>query len=616
MKQIIFLSFSLFSLTSFGQTSEELIPSEATTVLSIDNVNLLQKISLDELVQYRFMEELHHDIIDGSTSGWTLKDSGVDFDQKLNVFQGGNSDYQVSGITFGVVDREKLFYIFDDFQKIESEIPGVEMYASYFNRLALIGNSAVLYRISPDYEKILNTADSIWYSRGEQIPWEYRYEEVWEIEEETAIEEENPEEIWEDEALETEKNYYELLDSVEAEFQDYYLNLFTENLLINERSLIKESPEFAMQLMKSGNSEGFYYVNNSANLAMQNDLRFYKNYYPNVYNRINEIYTGNILTGNFYIDDQTIKLDLTAKYGDELGEIYEDLGGAKFDKSVLPYIHKNNIAYVTTNLDLNSAYDLTHETFLSVLNASEQPHMINAAMILDVMNDFLDKDVLFDAYKGGMFMTYSGVQKVKIRKIVFDFDPETFEYLEREEMAEEDLPIFTWGFTTKRHDIAEKIIRYMGKMASANRYSKQQFINHGDYWEVTNGMLESVSMYIINKNGVVVVTNDENLAKNNSNGFGSNALSKSKVKKARKGGAIYGYADMNRAISELPPEIFSDRENELLDVFRGKSGNVELTSTKSQHNESTYEITYTFESQEDSGTYILDLINSLYVISK
>lgn len=615
MKQIIFLSFFLLSLTSFGQNSEELIPSEATTVLSIDNVNLLQKISLDELVQYRFMEELHHDIIDGSTSGWTLKDSGVDFDQKLNIFQGGNSNYQVSGITFGVVDREKLFYIFDDFQKIESEIPGVEMYASYFNRLALVENNAILYRISPDYEKILNTADSIWYSRGQQIPWEYRYEEVWEIEEESAIEEENPEEIWEEEAVETEKNYYEVLDSVEAEFQDYYLNLFTENLLIHDRSLIKESPEFADQLMKSS-SEGFYFVNNSANLKTARDFRFFRMYYPEVFDRINEIYTGNILTGNIHIDDQTIKLDLTAKYGDELGEIYEDLGSAKFNKSILPYIHKDNIAYVTTNLDLNSAYDLTHETLLSVLNASERPQMIGAAMTLDVMNDFIDKDVVFDAYKGGMFMTYSGVQKVKIRKIVFDFDEETFEYKEREEMAEEDLPIFTWGFTTERHDIADKVIGYMARMIRTNRYTKQEFINHGDYWEITNGMLESVSMYIINKNGVLVVTNDANLAKNNSNGFGSNALSKGKMKKARKGGPIYGYADMNRAISELPQELFNDKENEVLDVFRDKSGSVELTSTKSERNQSTYEITYTFESQEDSGTYILDLINSLYVISK
>ena len=74
--------FALALLTILGfqvnaQQSEDLIPVSAVSVLSINNVSLLEKVSLDELVKYEFMEEVQQELFDGSTSGKTLKDSGI-----------------------------------------------------------------------------------------------------------------------------------------------------------------------------------------------------------------------------------------------------------------------------------------------------------------------------------------------------------------------------------------------------------------------------------------------------------------------------------------------------------------------------------------------------------
>ena len=56
MKYLIHLTiFCLSVLNGFGQ-SETLIPQEAVSVVSINNISLLQKISLDDLVNYEFME--------------------------------------------------------------------------------------------------------------------------------------------------------------------------------------------------------------------------------------------------------------------------------------------------------------------------------------------------------------------------------------------------------------------------------------------------------------------------------------------------------------------------------------------------------------------------------
>lgn len=601
---LVFASFGLFA-----QKSEDLVPEEAISVLSINNINLLQKISLDELVQYRFMEELHHDIIDGSTTGWTLKDSGIDFDQKINVFQGGNGTYHMTGMSFGVEDKERMFKIFDDFEPIESGISGVEMYASYFNRLAIQGNNAVLYRIWTDYSVVSDITDSIWYSRGNGYRWDYydEYEDEWE----------EAEEEWEEEVEDgfPEKTYYELLDSVEVALNEQNVEAFTQNLLVQRNNLKKANADFSKQL--NSNSEGTYFINNTKNFLNSDEFRYMKRRSPEAFQRMEELYNGNIISGNFYLDDNTIKLDMKAKYGEELGAIYEKLGSAKFDKHFLPYIHEDDIAYATFHADYENATDLIYDAGMSIVTQSDSYDMIAMSVTIDILYTFLDKETLFDTFKGGAFMSFNGIQKVKTKKIVFDYDEETFEYIEREEEAEEDLPVFTWGFATDNHDFIERMIRHSQRSLSRRQYEgSSQLIDHGSYWEITNGMLGSVSMYIINKNGVFVVTNDANLAKNNSDGFGSEAISKKRMKQARKGGSVYAYADMNRAINELPRELFSDRENEMLDVFRGKTGTIELTSTKSSGDDSNYALTYTFEAEEGSGTYILDLINSLYVISK
>ena len=119
MKQVVLLPllFIIIGSSILAQKSESLIPKEAVTVFSLNNISLLQKISMDELITYDFMEEVHQELFDGSTNGKSLKDAGIDFGQRLNVFYGKSSDYEISGFTLGVSDQKQLFEVFDDFEQ-------------------------------------------------------------------------------------------------------------------------------------------------------------------------------------------------------------------------------------------------------------------------------------------------------------------------------------------------------------------------------------------------------------------------------------------------------------------------------------------------------------------
>lgn len=636
MKVLTTLAFTALFLTAFAQNSESLIPKDAISVFSINNLKVLQKISMDDLVNYQFMEEVQQELFDGSTAGRTLKDSGVDFDQRINFFQGRGSSFRVSGFTMGISNRTQFFEVFDDYAPVESNYAGVDFYESYFNRIAIRGNSAIVFRVEPSMYDIDEVTDSIWYARGH----EYRYYDDWDvwdeseeaIEVETDLDEEidnmNEEEYDEFEEYETdentnnpvdeddemiadenpyEKTYWELRDSVELVFQMECVKRVCDELFINNENLMKSDPRFAEQL--SHTSDGIFFVDNSRNIENENDMDYIQMLYPQFTQNIDELYEESLISGDLNILDNSVEMDMKVGYSEALGKIYTEMTNTKFDKSVLKYIPENNGGFFTYTMNMRKAYETTYEYLLPMLTESEEPISLTA-ITMELVDEFVNKDAVFDLYQGNIFGTYNGVKTIKTKKIIFEYDEENFEYTEREVEAEEEMPVFTVGFSTKRSDIPERILTRISRVFP-------ELQNMGNYWVLENGVLNTAPLYYILQNDLFIVTNDDNLAINHSKGYGSLALNKKTAREAKKSGIMYAKVNTDRAIKDLPARMFSDYENELLDVIRGKSGDLILSSAKSTKKSTDFKLSYNFNGTgTDSGTYILDLINSLYIISK
>jgi hypothetical protein len=628
-------AFSALFLACYGfgyaQQSEDIIPRDAVTVFSLNNISILQKVSMDELVSYDFMAELQSELFDGSTQGKTLKDSGIDFNQKMNIFYGKNPNFEISGFTFGISDKNQLFRVFDDFDRVDGSIPGVEYYNNYFNHLMVKGNVGLLIRVDANQEKLSEMTDSIWYARGYELPWDNYYDGYYDEEElpmeefgddieEMEIEGEDGEEIEEvivedieegtpeAETDDLTKNYYELRDSLESELSRAQLLVISDEIFAKGINLRQSDPNFAQQLTHT--SDGVFYLDNSRNFRNTNSLFYLQTMFPELYQDMKELYTGNVMLGDIVLNQASIDVKVEARYGDALGEIYQDLNNSKFDNAVLKYIPKNNSGFFTYNIDLKAGYDRAYGIIIPILEKEKNPRILQNVLVAELMNEFINTDAVFSTYKGSMFGTFNGVKRVKTTRIEFFYDEQTFEYGEREVESEEDMPIFTLGFSTARPDIPEKILRHMSRLTS-------QFKNMGEYWVVEDAVLNSLPLYIINKNGLFIFTNDEDLAKNHSDGYGSQSLSKKAAKRAKSSGSMYAYLNWSEVLNRLPKEMFSSEQNELLESMRGKTGVLELTSSKTTREKTTYNVTYKFEgSYENSGKYLLDLINSAYILSK
>lgn len=576
---------------------------------------------MDELVKYEFMEEVQQELFDGSTAGKTLKEAGFDFDQRLNFFQGTGSRFKVTGFTFGVENQDQLFEVFDDFQQIDSDYDGVTFYQSYFNRIAIKGSSAIVFRVQGHSRFVEKVTDSIWYARGNDYPWYSDMYEEWYEENETeltdvfdgteTVENTNTpsgtDELPPADEDPTEKTYYELRDSVELEYHEQCIKRLCDELFLRNETLLNEDSRFGSQL--THNVDGIFYLDNERNYKRDESMKYFQMLYPVFSANMEQLYDGNIILGDLSIQDNSIALDLTMNYSDDLGSIYTEMTDTKFDKNVLKYIHKDNNAFFTQNINLRKAYEKAYEVVMPMITESEGRISLSA-ITLELIDELINKDAVFGVYQGSMFGAYNGVMTIKTKKIIFDYNEENFEYIEQEVEAEEDMPVFTMGFTTKRGDIPEMVLNRMAKI-----YDRLTFTRN--YWVLEDAILNSAPLYFMLKNDLFIVTNDGTLAKENPNGYGSLALSKKEAKRARKSGTFYGHVDAGRSLSNLPTSLFSESENEIIDVVRGKSGTMEITSTKASNTEMNFKLDYQFEGEyESTGTYFLDLINSLYVISK
>jgi len=609
----------MWSLISFGQSSDDLIPKEAVTVLGINNTSLLKKISMDSLIQYEFMEDVQAEMFDGSADNKTLKDAGFDFGQKLHVFNGKTSNYEVSGFSFGISNLKDLLLVFDDFDKVKSPINGIDYYNSYFNHLIIKGNSGLVLRVDPSYEKIKHVTDSIWIKRGNGYFFDDKDKKA---ENEGDDEAEEPiGKILKDGELEADdsevklnakdlinKTYWELKDSVTNVLQVNYL----QNILVEifEKNIHLKSQDSKFETQLTHESEGIFYMDNSRNLQNAKGLWYFQTMFPELFKDIKTLYSGNIVVGDIYLKENSIEFKLQANYGENLGKIYAKLNSTKFDKNVLRYIHEDCAGFFTYNINLKEGYRQAYDIIIPLLSKQKDPRVTSNVLKAELLNEFVNLDALFDTYQGSMFGTFNGVKKVKTKRIEFTYDEKTFEYSEKEIIGEEEMPMFTVGFSTGRADIPEKILNYMGKMTT--RFKKTD-----NYWKIDDAIFNSIPVYVINRNGLLVITNDESLAIEHLDGYGKDAISGKKAKNAKKSKFMYSYFNVGEVLSKIPKQVFTVKQNKVLDSMRGKEGYIEMTTLKTSSSYTDFEINYYFQGKyTDSGKYLLDLINSAFILAK
>lgn len=623
---LFFVLICFLAGSTFAQKSDELIPKDAVTTFSINNINLLKKISMDDLVQYEFMSEVQSELFDGSTNDKTLKDAGFDFNQRINAFFGQTKQYELSGFTFGISDESTILQVFDDFDEIKSHIPGVKILRSELNYLFIEGTSALIIRVDPNSNLVKEITDSIWFESGFGFYIPDTDMMIFNQDEFGAEEDSFEQIIPKDEVLtevldssefmgfdgfenldDLNKNYWDLRDSVRYEHQQLYIRQISTELFIDRVSLFSEFVDFRNQLSK--NVDGIFYLDNSRNLSNNKGIWQFQTVFPSLFSETEELYEDNILTGELNIVKNEVIVDIQAKYGKKLGKIYSNLTKAKFQKDFLKYIHKDALAYFTYNANLKDAYSVSFDVIMDLIRGDEDQKVLSNVLYAEIINEFVDVDNVFELYQGSMFGSLNGYKKIKSTRIDYQYDEETFEYSETEEEVEQDIPNVTFGIKTNKQDFLNRIARIFAKV------EKSIVAKEGGYYEVPEALLNTIPVYFAIVNDIIVISVDENLFTTHLLGYAKSERVKNS--KAQKSKFTYVKADLDQALAKLPKEVLSESQVQVVNALSNKSGNIELKTIKSNAKSTNFKLNYTLnENIENNGKYLLDLVNSLYILMK
>lgn len=77
-----------------------------------------------------------------------------------------------------------------------------------------------------------------------------------------------------------------------------------------------------------------------------------------------------------------------------------------------------------------------------------------------------------------------------------------------------------------------------------------------------------------------------------------------------------GYADLQALVNKFPKEFLSGSNQALIESLRSKSGTMHMHSGKTSKNSTEVQLTYNYTESLNSGKYLLDLINTLYLLNK
>ena len=79
---------------------------------------------------------------------------------------------------------------------------------------------------------------------------------------------------------------------------------------------------------------------------------------------------------------------------------------------------------------------------------------------------------------------------------------------------------------------------------------------------------------------------------------------------------LYAKVHLDETLQKFPIDFLDEKQKQVIEGLKGKSGMFELTSGNSGLEQTKYQIRYSFEGDSTSGEQFLDMINSLYIFSK
>lgn len=633
-----------FSTVVFGQNKTlSYIPDSCSYVVDIDLKRITSNISIEEADGFQFIKTITENYLQLDPKTVSLKNIGIDYQGHAAYFSGATQNNNFTGTIVPIQD-EKLFInktvsdniIRQSLLKTGAFVEGQNLYLVH-------DGFFIAAKVSATEQLAFNVTDSLYDANGWGKPFRWDYwmedginwddleliEESVEITEEAIIDEETyeTEEVIEEETylppptedsseeeigveleeiieeydfLTDDTRYYEIKDSILNVLSEKQALLFVSHLKSNKNKLIQNSKHFKQSMKKA--SDVIVFIN-STSLYSNNEFPYYMRTNP-FFSGLNAYMQNTWQTGYMNFTSTGITVDWLNHTGEKMTTIISAMSKSKFDKKLLNYIPASTSGFMVVNVNTKAAYYEAKKLYMPILDESEDADMMLASAVWSLLDEIINEEALFDMYFSKAFVSFNGVRDMVVQKTTYDYDPETFEYEEREESGVQKIPALTFGLSTSRSYLITKFMNAMA--AKGNGAVKKE----GEYYKMKSGPIPGVAFYLMVKDDIIILTNEQDIVRNNPNGYGKNALSGAQAKKAGNTKMMYANINWENLPAELNEVVNNPSDRKFIKALSEKSGELEMELGEIKKDYYSFKATYTFHGNHKSGAhYLMEVLN-------
>jgi len=633
-----FSVFILLSLSYVGISQNKTlsyIPDSCDYFIAMDLKRITSNISIEEADGFQFIKTISENYLQLDPKNVSLKNIGVDFQGHAAFFSGKSAAKTFSGTIVPIKDGKAFVNktISDNIirQALLAQGSYVEGKAVYLINEGFF----IAATVSATEQLAFSVTDSIFDANGWEKPFRWDFfmnegfdwadlelieateeiidEEYFE-EEVEAVEEGDflappPEDLgnpFEEEAIESfdfftdDTRYYEIKDSVLEVLSEKQAHLFLAQLKTPHDKLIQNSAAFKQSMNKASDVTLFI---NSTSLDTGNEFPYAIRSNP-FFNGLNSFLENTWQTGYMNFTSTGMTIDWLNYTGEQMTRVVSAMTKSKFDKKLLNYIPASTSGYMVVNVNTKAAYDEAKKVYMPLLDASEDGDLLLASALWSLLDEIINEEALFDMYFSKAFVSFNGIRDMVVKKTSYDYDPETFEYEEREETGVEKIPALTFGLSTSRSYLVTKFMNAMA--AKDNGMVKKE----AGYYKMKSGPIPGVTFYLMVKGDIIIWTNEQDIIRNNPNGYGKNALSGAQAKKAGNTKMMYAHMNGDNIPAQLNQLITNPSDRKFMKAITEKSGELEIEMGDVKKDYYAFKATYKFHGNHKSGVhYLMEVMN-------
>ncbi|MDX1445513.1 hypothetical protein [Lishizhenia sp.] len=600
------------------------IPQNANLVYKINTGNLLQKVSLETLDSYTFMQDMAKEISNGRTT--QISALGLDLNQSFTQFVVMEENTPRIGFNFAINNLDDFFMNVNLSEKVLFDLKAEGVALQRHMVYVYQNNTLTMMTAQTDELKIRTFSDSVFDANGWDKDYYYDYgydyeiEIVEEVQEAPAYDEENSEvgptveeEVVEEETevvgeihpvLPTHPNFYDYQDSLRRAWQKEALNKTAEE--------IKSGNQFNGRALNHLNAE------KDANFYLLQKFPQIENLTPYMARQLNmprellekliKMSEGNEVYASFDFTEDGYALNTTVNYNGIFKEIAGLIEYDKMEKKLLNYIPGKSKGYVLLNNNSYETYEAIKAQLIPDLENSEDPAEKSVAYIWYALDNFMDMEAFYTAFPSELVFSYNGFTEQKVQRVRYTYD-EDFNSIRTVEDRLEKLPSFSLAMHTEDVTFLEKTLNYL--TSTFGEYIEKE----EDYYVISSPSMPKV--YVRLKGEFILASNDIAHVTTFANGYGKeNGLVKSEIKSLKKVKGLYAKMDYGAVIQSVPLEMMGDEAHLEMMQYTPYLGVLTLTQTI-EKGEAKLNLNYDMKSESQNGVYgALNLIELFYKNNK